>query len=100
MEFECKSGQEAWKGVIYNFTKRDNIYEFWIQSKTDIMVIIGPTSRGGFACFPDLRASCHLTSLKNKYWNAEQLTETLGKVNGLTVSSALIKLSETVPHIF
>lgn len=100
MKFICKSGQDAWDGVICNLIKRDNVYEFWIKSRSSIMVILGPTSRGGFACFPDFKVGCHLTNLKNEYWNTEQLVEILGKVDGLTVSAALTKLSKTIPLIF
>lgn len=97
MKFKCKLGKEEWNGTICNLAQQNNVYEFWIQSRSSIMVIFGSTSRGGFACFPDFQVGCHLTSLKDKFWNTEQLIGILGKVDGLTVATALFKLSEKIP---
>lgn len=43
---------------------------------------------------PDFGAGCHLASLKDKFWNTEKLTEVLGKVDGITVASALYALAD------
>ena len=58
------------------------------------MVLFGKTSRGGFACIPDFGTGCHLTDLKNKFWNTEKLIEVLGKVDGTTVATALYALAD------
>lgn len=58
------------------------------------MVLFGETSRGGFACMPDFGAGCHLTDLKDKFWNTEKLTQVLGKVDGITVATALCALAD------
>jgi hypothetical protein len=50
------------------------------------MVVLGPTSRGGFACFPDFNIGRHLVNLKDKFGNTEKLVEVLGKADGLTVA--------------
>lgn len=96
MRFKCKSIEDEWEGVISNLTKQINVYEFWIKSRTSIMVVFGSTSRGGFACFPDFQVGCHLTNLKDKFWNTEQLVRILGEVDGVTVSTALYELSESI----
>lgn len=100
MEFHCnqitnKSINE-WKGVITNLEKHNNCYEFWIKSRSSIMVILGVRTRGGFACIPDFKVGCHLVNLKNKFWNTEQLVKILGEVDGITVASALFKLSDEI----
>jgi len=98
MKFTCTSKDEEWKGTITNFVQHTNSYEFWIESRSSIMVVFGTTSRGGFACMPDFRVGCHLTDLKDKFWNTEQLVGALGEVDGITVSTALFNLAGKI-HI-
>lgn len=94
MRFLCKTEKDEWNGNIRNIKLQNNVYEFWIESKSSIMVVFGSTSRGGFACFPDFQVRCHLVSLKDKFWNTKKLVEILGKVDGTTVAAALTKLAE------
>jgi len=98
MKFTCTLKDEEWKGMVTNFVQHSNIYEFWIQSRSSIMVVFGTTSRGGFACMPDFRVGCHLTNLRDKFWNTEQLVDVLGEVDGVTVSAALYSLADKI-HI-
>lgn len=51
-------------------------------------------SHGGFACMPNYDAGCHLSDIKDRFWNAEQLTATLGEVDGITVAEALYTLAD------
>jgi hypothetical protein len=100
MTFECvrKKGKktERWKGIIRGFRKYASHYEFRIESRSGITVIFGKTLYGGFACMPDFGAGCHLSTLNDKYWNTEKLTEVLGEIDGITVASALYALSDLV----
>lgn len=97
MEFECKNKyEEQWKGVITKIEYHSNCYEFWIKSRSSIMVVFGPTTRGGFACIPDFNVGCHLVNLKDKFWNTEKLVNILGEVDGITVASALFKLANKI----
>lgn len=98
MKFTCTSKNEEWNGAITNFVQHTNSYEFWIESRSSIMVVFGTTSRGGFVCIPDFRVGCHLTDLKDKFWNTEQLVDVLGEVDGITVSTALFNLAGKI-HI-
>jgi len=45
---------------------------------------------------PDFGAGCHLADLKDRFWNTEQLTKVLGKVDGVTVSTALCALADQI----
>lgn len=96
LKFYCKSNEDEWEGIIRDIELHNSAYEFWIESRSSIMVVFGPTTRGGFACFPDFNIGCHLVNLKNKFWNTEKLVEVLGEVDGLTVASALIKFAENL----
>lgn len=69
-----------------------------IQSCSSIMIIFGETSRGFFACIPDFNAGCHLVHLNDIFWNSERLCEVLGKIDGITVASALAFLSKQLRY--
>ncbi|HEY6950009.1 MAG TPA: DUF6618 family protein [Nitrososphaeraceae archaeon] len=96
MRFTCTTKEDEWEGIVSNLVKHSDSYEFWIKSRSSIMVIFGATSRGGFACIPDFKVGCHLTDLKDKFWNTEQLVGVLGEVDGLTVSTALFELADKI----
>ena len=86
--------KERWEGIITKHARHDGHHEIMIKSHSSIMVLFGKTSRGGFACIPDFGTGCHLTDLKNKFWNTEKLIEVLGKVDGTTVATALYALAD------
>jgi hypothetical protein len=98
MIFECEGIENEkvskWEGIVKRLTNYGSHYEIFIESRSSIMVLLGKTSRGNFACMPDYGVGCHLVELKNKFWNTEKLTSVMGKVDGVTVASALFKLSE------
>lgn len=45
---------------------------------------------------PDYDTGCHLSDLKDKFWNSEKLTAVLGEVDGITVAQALYALADKV----
>ena len=98
--FECvrKKGKktESWKGVIQDLRRYASHCEFRIESRSGIMVVVGETVYGGFACMPDFGAGCHLARPDDKFWNTERLTEVLGEVDGITVATALQVLSRVI----
>jgi len=93
MEFECVrfvgKRAERWTGKIKSIKKLGNHYEICIESRTSILVIFGQTSHGHFACMPDFDAGCHLADFQDIFWNTERLTRAIGKVDGITVATAL-----------
>lgn len=100
MEFDCinktKTRYECWKGRITSFKNDNSSYEFRIQSRSSIFVIVGKTEEGGFACMPDFGAGCHLASLKDKFWNTEKLVKVLGEIDGITVATALYYMADEI----
>jgi hypothetical protein len=100
MKFKCntKFGEkkEEWIGSIKFLKEHKNCYEIFIESRSSIMVILGETSRGKFACMPDFGVGCHLVDLKDTFWNTERLVDVLGKIDGITVASALSCLSKNL----
>jgi len=100
MIFTCEAQfgrkTERWHGTIVGFKKYGSHYEIIINSRSSITVVFGKTTLGGFACMPDFGAGCHLADLKDQFWNTEQLTKVLGKVDGITVSAALCTLADQI----
>ncbi|MHB1256528.1 MAG: hypothetical protein ACYCXI_10015 [Dethiobacteraceae bacterium] len=98
LSFTCRMktehGIECWDGIIPRINNHGSHYEIRIESRSGIMVVFGKTSHGGFACMPDHDAGCHLSDLKDKFWNAEQLIPILGEVDGITVAQALYTLAD------
>ena len=90
--FTCSYRKKSWSGYISKFTNHGTHCEFWVQSRSSILVIFGKTSQGYFACMPDFNAGCHLGNLNDVFWNTERLTTALGIVDGVTVASALLYL--------
>jgi hypothetical protein len=102
MVFECiqksKHGSEKWLGKITNFKNYGTHYEIQIESRSGIMVLFGKTTRGAFACMPDFGAGCHMVNPRDLFWNTEQLVRVLGKVDGITVASALYALANEIEY--
>ena len=100
MTFECvnkgKSRTEKWGGDIIAFKDYGSHYEIKIESRSSILVLIGKTNLGGFACVPDFRTGCHLANPSDLFWNTEQLTRIMGKVDGITVACAIKALADKI----
>lgn len=98
MIFKCKmpleDGMETWEGNITSINKYGSHYEMRIESRSGISVIFGKTAYGNFACIPDFNAGCHLSNLKDRFWNAERLCEVMGKIDGFTVAYALSAVAD------
>ena len=69
-------------------------YEFRVEGRSGITVLVGRTSLGGFACMPDFGDGCHLVNLTDKFWNNEKLAAVLGAVDGAAVAEALYSLGK------
>lgn len=98
MKFQCtfkdNNETENWSGTIKSLTKYKSHYEINISSRSSILVLVGKTSLGAFACMPDFNAGCHLVNPKDIFWNTEKLVEVLGTVDGITVANAIYSLSD------
>ena len=93
-QMKTENGIERWDDIIPRLKDYGSHYEIRIESRSGIMVIFGKTSSGGFACMPDHDAGCHLSDLKDKFWNTERLIPILGDVDGITVAQALYTLAD------
>jgi len=100
MVFQClnetKKGKETWTGSITSIINYGSHYEITIASRSSILVLLGKTSMGNFACMPDFGAGCHLGTLDDKFYSTEKLSNVLGKIDGITVASALYSIADKI----
>ena len=100
MIFQCvsktKKGKETWMGRITSIINYGSHYEITIDSRSSILVLLGKTSMGNFACMPDFDAGCHLGTLDDKFYSTEKLSNVLGKIDGITVASALYSIADKI----
>ena len=100
IKFECtmKTGKkiESWSGMITKLTKFGSHYELKIESRSGFIVVIGKTNYGNFACIPDYDVGCHLSALKDLFWNSERLRKIMNKVDGITLAYALQAVAEYI----
>ena len=98
--FQCvnqtEEGNETWMGKIESMISYGSHYEIRIESRSGILVLLGKTSLGNFACMPDFDAGCHLAKLDDKFYITEKLCRVLGKVDGITVASALFAIADKI----
>jgi hypothetical protein len=103
MFFECvyqtKKRKETWTGQITSMINHGSHFEIKIESRSSILVLLGKTTLGNFACMPDFGAGCHLAKLKDKFYSAEKLISVMGKVDGITVASALAALADKIDSL-
>lgn len=100
MIFECvnqtKKNKETWTGRITSMINYGSHYEIKIVSRSSIMVLLGKTTLGNFACMPDFGAGCHLSELKDKFYSTEKLCDVMGKIDGITVACALAAIAAKI----
>lgn len=100
IKFECtmKKGKkiEKWSGMITNLSKFGSHYELKIESRSGFIVVIGKTNHGNFACIPDYDVGCHLSKLKDLFWNSERLCGIMNGVDAITVAHALQAVAEHI----
>lgn len=96
MMFDCKMKDgnctEKWQGRIKKLIDHGSHCEIFIESRSSLLLLVGKSSRGGFACMPNFGVGCDLTNLQDKFWNTERLVSVLGTVDGITAATALYHL--------
>jgi hypothetical protein len=99
IEFRCtyqwdENEKDDWYGAIKQIINYGSHYEVFISSRSSLRVLIGESSSGLFACLPDFRAGCHLSTLDDTFYNSEKLIYALSNpVDGTTVACALNALT-------
>jgi hypothetical protein len=88
MEFKCEytfdDEKEYWMGEIIDIHAYGTHFELRVSSRSSLIIIIGPSYAGHFACLPDFKVGCHLASLN----------DVLGIVNGITAANAIYEFDK------
>lgn len=88
---------ESWEARITYFKNYGSHYEMRIQAYYgSILVLFGMTVFGYFVCIPDFEAGCHISYLKDTFWNTEELVRIIDEVTGITVAEALNAIADLI----
>lgn len=102
LDFQCSyhwdDGEiDFWNGQVLNLKSYQSLHEFYIQSRSGILVLAGRYSNGYFACLPDSKAGCYLSDFDDLFYNQERLAVALNNpVDSATVAYALKALSDNL----
>jgi hypothetical protein len=93
MIFHCneKIGrkQEAWSGSVKRITNHGSHYEIQIESRSGFLFMIGKYNYGAFISIPAFGVGCDLAGYDDYFWNNEQLSSRMNRVDAATVAEAL-----------
>lgn len=94
MDFQCemlkeKGEKQRWTGHIVRYKYSEDILEMYIESRSSIHVIMGKSTLGNFILVPNFNAGCYLSRFNDLFWNSEKLSEIMGKVDGITIATAI-----------
>ncbi|TDT50759.1 DUF6618 family protein [Fonticella tunisiensis] len=88
---------DSWEARILYLKNYGSHYEIRIHSYYgSVLVLFGKTAFGYFACIPDFEAGCHLSHLKDIFWNIEQLVRIIDEVTGITIAEALRAVADYI----
>lgn len=93
-KFKCSYKEEnyidIWFGKVESIINRNGYYEILILSRSSIIMFIGKSRNGIFACIPDFNAGCYLATLDNISYNSDKLKYAMkNHIDALTVAVAL-----------
>lgn len=97
MEYTCilKSGsrRETWTGRLILLDRGNGWYEAEIHGRgTCFHVLAGRHKYGNYLCIPDHDIGCELSDFSDIFWNEERIGHLMGRVDAVTVSTALAHL--------
>ncbi|HZK70157.1 MAG TPA: DUF6618 family protein [Clostridia bacterium] len=96
MEYIChnpsarKKYDQKWKAELNNIRIGTNYSEMDVIGRgSSFHVIFGRYINGNYLCIPEWNVGCDLASLTDTFWNTEKIENQIGKVDAITVASAL-----------
>lgn len=93
MAFHChekiRRKQEKWSGLVTRITNHGSHYEIQIESRSGFLFMIGKYNYGAFISIPAFGVGCDLAGYDDYFWNNEQLSSRMNRVDAATVAEAL-----------
>lgn len=93
--YEANRNDLSWNCNLRLIKRNGSYYEAILEGRgSSFHVIAGPQIHGMFLCIPNWQIGCELASLKDTFWNSEQLRPHLNIIDTQTVVSGLACLPE------
>jgi hypothetical protein len=93
IEFHCreKIGRryECWSGIIHRFINYGSHYEIYVSSRSGFVFLVGKYVNGSFISIPAFNVGASLADYGDYFWNNEQLSSIMNRVDAATVAEAL-----------
>lgn len=99
MEYTCtithRKRKETWRGCIHLIFKYPGLYEAEIIGRgTRFHIIAGSHRYGNYMCIPNHNVGSELSEYTDLFWNTEQLSRIMKKVDAVTVATGLCYLEK------
>ncbi len=100
MKFLCQNmyakaeEKKQWYGSVEVTNRTETGYEVKISGRgSSFYAIIGSYEYGNYICIPSWQVGCELASLKDTFWNLEQLQQQMSKVDAITLATAIAAIA-------
>lgn len=97
IKFDCvhyaRKSTQTWKSYISRLVYFGSHCEMKILGKSDITVILGNTSSGYFAYFPECETGCNIPNTTETFENASKLMSIFEETDAVTVAYAISTVS-------
>lgn len=85
---------EEWHGFVNRITDYGSHYEVQLESRSGFIFIVGKYTCGAFISIPAFGVGCDLAGYDDYFWNNEQLSSRMNRVDAATVAEALRTLKK------
>ena len=96
MQYKCYNEKaranhdKSWNATIKSLKAVNNHYEMKVEGRgSSFYIIFGKYINGGYICIPEWNVGCEMASYQDTFWNMERLGDKLGKVDAITVVTAI-----------
>lgn len=104
MEFICRNTEaelpegRLWEGRTESIKRNGEGFEADVFGRGSHMhIIVGKYAGGNYVCIPGWGVGSPLAALEDRFWNREQLSRHIGRVDAITLSEALCAIKEAEP---
>lgn len=89
--------QDCWEINLYILSICGSFTEFMVNGRGSSMhAIAGPQINGNFLCLPSYGIGSELADYSDEFWNREQLSRVIGKIDAASLATALKQLDTLI----
>ncbi len=104
MKYKCfnpearKKSEQAWESEL-SLKQVGKQCEMLITGRgSRFYIILGKYQNGGYVCIPEWQVGCELADFRDFFWNWERLEKQIGKVDAITVATAIKAAAELIEN--